>query len=173
MEDSSCTDDTLDLYERLHDEFDNLGVVIQSCMRRSLEDVRRLAKRKASVRLVKGIYIEPRSLAYLDPEIIRSNYTVLLDELLNAGCYVAMATHDERLVWSGLRVVDRLKLEPSRYEFQMLLGVEAPLGGIIRDAGHRVRVAVPFGRDWYRYSMRRLRENPTVAGYVFKAIFKK
>lgn len=173
MEDSSCIDDTLDMYERLHDEFDNVGVVIQSCMRRSLADVRRLIKRRANVRVVKGIYIEPRSLAYLDPEIIRSNYTFLLEELLNAGCYVAIATHDERLVWEGFRIADRLKLEPSRYEFQMLLGVDAPLRRIIREAGHRLRVAVPFGRDWYPYSMRRLRENPTVAGYVFRAIFQK
>lgn len=173
MEDSSCISDTLDLYDRLRDEFDNVGVVIQSCMRRSLEDVRRLAKRKASVRMVKGIYIEPRSLAYLDPEIIRSNYTVLVEELLSAGCYVAMATHDERLVYEGLRIVDRLGLEPSQYEFQMLLGVEAPLRQIIREGGHRLRVAIPFGSNWYPYSVRRLRKNPTVAGYVFKAIFKK
>jgi proline dehydrogenase len=173
MEDSSCISDTLDLYDRLRDEFDNVGVVIQSCMRRSLEDVRRLAKHKASVRMVKGIYIEPRSLAYLDPEIIRSNYNVLVEELLSAGCYVAMATHDERLVWEGLQIVDRLGLEPSQYEFQMLLGVEAPLRRIIRDGGHPLRVAIPFGANWYPYSVRRLRKNPTVAGYVFKAIFQK
>ncbi len=173
MEDSSCISDTLDLYDRLRDEFDNVGVVIQSCMRRSLEDVRRLTKRKANVRMVKGIYIEPRSLAYLDPDIIRSNYTVLVEELLSAGCYLAMATHDERLVWEGLRIVDRLGLGPSHYEFQMLLGVDAPLRRIIRDGGHRLRVAIPFGPNWYPYSVRRLRRNPTIAGYVFKAIFQK
>jgi proline dehydrogenase len=173
MEDSSCVSDTLDMYERLRDEFDNVGVVIQSCMRRSREDVRRLAKWKANVRIVKGIYIEPRSIAYLDGEIIRSNYTLLLETLLDAGCYVGIATHDERLVWEGFRIVDRLGLAPSQYEFQMLLGVDAPLRRIIRNAGHRLRVAIPFGRSWYPYSLRRLRENPTIAGYIFKAMFQR
>lgn len=172
MEDSSCISDTLDIYERLREDFDNTGVVIQAAMRRSWEDVRRLIKLKASVRVVKGIYIEPRSLAYLDPEIIRSNYVKIAGDLLDAGCYVAFATHDERLVWEGYRIVERLGLEPSQYEFQMLLGVDAPLRRIIRDAGHRLRVAVPFGPAWYPYSLRRLRKNPTIAGYVFKAVFQ-
>jgi proline dehydrogenase len=170
MEDSSMTSDTLDMYERLKDEFDNVGVVIQSCLRRSLDDARRLAKIKGNVRVVKGIYIEPRSISYHDKEIIRSSYVRILEELLGAGCYTAIATHDERLVYEGYNVVDRLGLEPSQYEFQMLLGVDAPLRRIILDSGHRLRVAVPFGAKWYPYSLRRLRENPTVAGYVFKAV---
>jgi proline dehydrogenase len=170
MEDSSMTSDTLDMYERLREEFDNVGVVIQSCLRRSLDDARRLAKIKGNVRVVKGIYIEPRSISYHDKEIIRSSYVRILEELLGAGCYTAIATHDERLVYEGYNIVDRLGLEPSRYEFQMLLGVDAPLRRIIRDGGHRLRVAVPFGAKWYPYSLRRLRENPTVAGYVFKAV---
>jgi proline dehydrogenase len=173
MEDSPCVDDTLDLYERLRQDFDNVGVVIQSMLRRSLADVRKLATMKANVRIVKGIYIEPRKLAYTDREIIRKNYVVLVNELLSAGCYVAIATHDEQMVWEGMRVVDQLGLEASQYEFQMLLGVDAPLRRIIRDAGHRLRVAIPFGSKWYPYSMRRLRENPTVAGYVFRAMFKR
>ncbi len=173
MEDSPSVDGTLDLYERLRQDFDNVGVVIQSMMRRSLADVRRLAEMKANVRVVKGIYIEPRKLAYTDREIIRKNYVLLLDELLSAGCYVGIATHDEQLVWEGMRIVDRLSLDSSQYEFQMLLGVNVPLRRIIRDAGHRLRVAIPFGRKWYPYSMRRLRENPTIAGYVFKAMFKR
>ena len=173
MEDSPSVDGTLDLYERLRQDFDNVGVVIQSMMRRSLADVRRLAQMKANVRMVKGIYVEPRALAYTDREIIRNNYVVLLEELLSAGSYVGIATHDERLVWEGMRVAGRLGLEPSQYEFQMLLGVDAPLRRIIRDAGHRLRVAIPFGRNWYPYSLRRLRKNPTIAGYVFKAMFKR
>jgi proline dehydrogenase len=173
MEDSPTVDDTLDLYERLRKDFDNVGVVIQSMLRRSQADARRLAEMKANVRVVKGIYIEPRKLAYTDREIIRKNYVWLVDELLSAGCYVAIATHDEQMVWEGMRIADRLDLETSQYEFQMLLGVDAPLRRIIRDAGHRLRVAIPFGRKWYPYSMRRLRENPTVAGYVFRAMFKR
>ena len=170
MEDSSMTSDTLDLYERLKEEFDNVGVVIQACLRGSLMDARRLAKIKANVRVVKGIYIEPRNISFHDREIIRSSYVRIVEELLGAGCYTAIATHDERLVYEGCNIVDRLGLEPSQYEFQMLLGVDAPLRRIIRDGGHRLRVAVPFGAKWYPYSLRRLRENPTVAGYVFKAV---
>jgi proline dehydrogenase len=173
MEDSSCTSDTIEIYERLADEFDNVGIVIQSCLRRSLDDVRRLIKRKASVRMVKGIYIEPRAISYLDKEIVRSNYVLLMEELLSAGCFVAIATHDERLVWEAFRIVDRLGLDTSQYEFQMLLGVDAPLRGIIRDSGHRLRVAVPFGANWYPYSLRRLRKNPTIAGYIFKQTFQR
>lgn len=172
MEDSSCTDDTLDLFERLRAEFDNVGAVIQARLRRSLQDVRRLKRIRANLRLCKGIYIEPRSIAYTDPEIINRNYVVLLGELLEAGSYVGIATHDEKLVWEAFRLIDRLGLEPSRYEFQMLLGVDAPLRRIIKGSGHRLRVAVPFGRNWYPYSLRRLRKNPAIAGYVLKALFK-
>jgi len=172
MEDSSTTDDTLDIYFRLREEFENVGVVIQACLRRSLSDVRRLARVQANVRLCKGIYIEPRAVAYLDKEIVNRNYTLLLDELLSAGCYVGIATHDEKLVWEAYRLIDRLNLDPSRYEFQMLLGVDAPLRRIIVGAGHRLRVAVPFGPSWYPYSLRRLRKNPAIAGYVLKAMFK-
>jgi proline dehydrogenase len=173
MEDSDCTDDTLDVFFRLHEEFDNVGAVIQAYMRRSLDDARRLAKVKANVRICKGIYIEPRDIAYQDKEVVRSNFGYLLEELAGAGCYVGIATHDERVVWAALRIVDRLGLEASQYEFQMLLGVEAPLRRIIRDAGHRLRVAVPFGPAWYPYSLRRLRKNPAIAGYVVKALLKK
>jgi len=172
MEDSPCIDDTLDMYYRLREEFDNVGVVIQSRMRRSLSDVRELAKVKANVRVCKGIYLEPYSIAYTDPELISRNYVRLTEELLGAGCTVAMATHDERLVWESARLVDQLKTPRERYEFQMLLGVLAPLRRLILDAGHPVRVAVPYGPNWYPYSIRRLRKNPAIAGYVLKSLFK-
>ncbi len=172
MEDSPCIDDTLETYYRLREEFDNTGVVVQARMRRSLEDVRRLGEVKANVRICKGIYIEPREIAYVDPEIIRENYVMLLDELLSAGCYVGIATHDERLVWAAYRIIERLDLEPSEYEFQMLHGVDPQLRRIIRSRGHRLRVAVPYGPSWYPYSIRRLRKNPAIAGYVLKAMLK-
>ena len=172
MEDSPCIDDTLDLYFRLREHFDNVGCVIQARIRRSLSDVRRLARAKANVRLCKGVYIEPREIAYLDRKIIQDNYAMLLDELLSAGCYVGIATHDEQLVWEAYRIIDRLALKPERYEFQMLHGVEPQLRRIVRDAGHRLRVAVPFGPSWYPYSIRRLRKNPAIAGYVLKAMFR-
>jgi proline dehydrogenase len=172
MEDSPCIDDTLDIYYRLREEFENVGVVIQARMRRSLFDVRELAKVKANVRVCKGIYLEPYAIAYTDPELISRNYVRLTEELLGAGCTVAMATHDERLVWEGARLVDALQIPRERYEFQMLLGVLAPLRRLILDAGHPVRVAVPYGPNWYPYSLRRLRKNPAIAGYVLKSLFK-
>jgi proline dehydrogenase len=172
MEDSPCIDDTLDLYFRLREDYENVGCVIQARMRRSLKDVRRLAAVKANVRLCKGVYLEPREIAYTHPRVIQDNYGALLDELLSAGCYVGIATHDEVMIWDACRTIDRLGLEPKQYEFQMLHGVEPALRRIIRDQGHRLRVAVPFGPNWYPYSVRRLRKNPAIAGYVFKAMFK-
>jgi proline dehydrogenase len=173
MEDSPCIDDTLELYYRLREDFDNVGVVIQARMRRSLADVRKLAAAKANVRLCKGVYLEPREIAYTEFRLIQENYKMLLEELLSAGCYVGIATHDELLIWDACRLIDRLGLKPNRYEFQMLHGVEPGLRRIVRSQGHRLRVAVPFGPNWYPYSIRRLRKNPAIAGYVLKAIFKK
>ncbi|HYM81979.1 MAG TPA: proline dehydrogenase family protein [Candidatus Limnocylindria bacterium] len=173
MEDSSCTDDTLALYQRLSEEFDNVGTVIQAYLRRTLADARSLARTRANLRLCKGIYVEPRAIAYVDRTIVQRNFKRILEELLGSGGYVAIATHDELLVWEAFQVIERLKLDPTRYEFQMLLGVEAPLRRIIRDAGHRLRVAVPFGPEWYPYSIRRLRRNPAIAGHVLRALLKK
>jgi proline dehydrogenase len=172
MEDSPCIDDTLDLYHRLRPEFDNLGVVIQARMRRSLSDVRELAKVKADVRVCKGIYLEPHSIAYTDPELVSRNFALLVEELLGAGSRVAIATHDERLVFEATRTIERLKLPKDRYEFQMLLGVMTPLRALVHAAGHPLRVAVPYGPNWYPYSLRRLRKNPAIAGYVLKSLFK-
>jgi proline dehydrogenase len=173
MEDSPCIDDTLEIYYRLREDFDNVGVVIQSRMRRSLADVRKLVAVKANVRLCKGVYLEPRDVAYTEFRIIQQNFTMLLEELLTGGCYVGIATHDELLVWEAYRLIDRLGLKPHQYEFQMLHGVEPGLRRIIRSQGHRLRVAVPFGPNWYPYSIRRLRKNPAIAGYVLKALFKR
>lgn len=172
MEDSACIDDTLDMYYQLRPDFDNVGVVIQARMRRSMADARELAKAKANVRVCKGIYIEPYSVAFTDPELISRNYARLLEELLGAGCNVAIATHDERLVFEATGTIERLGIPRERYEFQMLLGVLAPLRAVIHAAGHRVRVAVPYGPNWYPYSLRRLRKNPAIAGYVMKSLFK-
>jgi proline dehydrogenase len=172
MEDSPCIDDTLDMYYRLRPEFDNVGVVIQARMRRSLADVRELAKVKADVRVCKGIYLEPHAIAFTDPELIRRNYALLVEELLGAGSRVAIATHDERLVFEASRTVERLGISQERYEFQMLLGVMTPLRAVVRAAGHPVRVAVPYGPNWYPYSLRRLRKNPAIAGHVLKSFFK-
>lgn len=171
MEDSPCIDGTLRAYDAVRGEFDNVGVVIQSRMRRSIDDVRALAQVKANVRVCKGIYLEPPDISYTDPEIIRRNFVVLVEELLAAGSYVGIATHDERLVFESERLIDRLNVPRSGYEFQMLLGVLPELRKRIAERGHRLRVAVPYGSHWYAYSVRRLRKNPAVAGYVLKALF--
>jgi proline dehydrogenase len=172
MEDSSTTSDTLEIYRRLHEEFaDRVGPVIQAYLRRSLPDVRELVRMQANVRLCKGIYVEPREIAYQNREVIRRNYVMLLERLLGEGCFTGIATHDEELVFHAMTLIDRLGLDRGRYEFQMLLGVDERLRRLIRDAGHRLRVYVPFGPHWYQYSIRRLRENPQIAGYVFKNLF--
>ena len=173
MEDSSCTDDTLEIYKRAREKFENVGVVIQACMKRSNEDIDSLKAMKANVRICKGIYIEPPEIAYHDREIVCQNYSALLKDLLGAGCYVGIATHDKWLVEDAFQTIEELALDHSQYEFQMLYGVDPQLRQMIRDAGHRMRVAVPFGPSWYPYSIRRLRKNPTVARYVLQALFKK
>jgi proline dehydrogenase len=170
MEDSPYTATTLELVLEMHARHENTGAVIQSYMRRSLKDVVRLAGAGVSVRLCKGIYDEPREIAYKDFDVVRQNYVLLLEELLRGGSYVGIATHDEYLVWHGLRMIHQMGLSRARYEFQMLLGVDEELRRILVDAGHKVRVYVPFGKDWYEYSTRRLKENPKIASYVARDV---
>jgi proline dehydrogenase len=174
MEDSSCTTDTLRIYETLRAEFpERVGVVLQSRLRRTLDDVDRLTREPANIRLCKGIYVEPRPIAYTDPELIRRNFVTALEGMFRRRAYVGIATHDERLVWEALRLIREHGLQSHEYEFQMLLGVDEQLRKILIDAGHRLRVYVPFGEQWYPYSVRRLRENPQIAGHAFRAIFKR
>jgi proline dehydrogenase len=170
MEDSSTTDDTLRLYRELREDgHENLGVVLQSRLRRTLDDVRALADLRPSVRLCKGIYLEPATIAFTDYEAVRANFVRCLDALLEAGCYVGVATHDEWLIGESLAQVARRGLEPLDYELQMLLGVREERRDELVAQGHRLRVYVPFGEHWYGYSMRRLQENPAMAGTIAKA----
>ena len=173
MEDHRTTSDTIDMYLKLKKEFgsQHVGTVIQAYLRRTSDDINRLIKEKANLRLCKGIYVEPRKIAYKDMVIINENYKFNLEKLLKSRCYVGIATHDEKLVWHALKVIEEEGLKPEEYEFQMLLGVDEQLRQIILDAGHRMRVYVPYGQEWYAYSTRRLKENPKMAGYVFKRIF--
>lgn len=171
MEDSACTDATLRVYRVLRDEFPGrVGIVLQSRLRRTQDDVEALASETANFRICKGIYLEPRTVAYTDPELIRSSFTAALDQMFERGAYVGIATHDERLTWEALRLIRKYRLPPDRYEFQMLLGVDEELRRILIRDGHRMRVYVPFGEQWYAYSVRRLRENPQIAGYALKAL---
>ncbi|MDX1644434.1 MAG: proline dehydrogenase family protein [Thermoanaerobaculia bacterium] len=171
MEDRSCTDPTLEIYHRLQPEFGNLGVVFQSYMRRTLADIDGLPERDANVRLCKGIYIEPRHTAWKGFDTVRLNFVQALEKMLRSGIYVGIATHDEYLVCAAVALLDRYEVSRDDYEFQMLLGVDEELRDILIDGGHRLRVYVPYGEDWYQYSVRRLRENPEVAGHVARAFF--
>ena len=173
MEDSPTTDDTFDIFFRLNAEFENVGCVVQACLRRTANDVQKLTAAKANVRICKGIYIEPSEISYLDPEAIRKNYAGLLEELLKASCYVGIATHDKWLVDEAIRIIGTLKLDVSQYEFQMLHGVDPKLRQPIVETSHRLRVAVPFGPMWYPYSVRRLRKNPRIARYVLQALLTR
>jgi proline dehydrogenase len=163
MEDSSTTDRTLELHRDLRASgHANVGVVLQAYLRRTMGDVPGLE----NVRLCKGIYVEPIEVAYREYDAVRANYVRALEALVAQGTYVGIATHDEYLIGEALRIVGAAGLTPDRYEFQMLLGVRARRGDELVAAGHRLRVYVPYGRHWYEYSLRRLQENPKIAGYV-------
>jgi proline dehydrogenase len=167
MEDSSCTDDTLGIYRDLRAEgHDNVGIVLQAALRRTLDDIHVLTDVALNVRLCKGIYVEPPEVAYQEFDEVRESFVRSLDALLDAGAYVGIATHDDWLVAESLRLLERHARGRDDYEFQMLLGVREQLGDrLVRD-GHRLRIYVPFGRHWYAYSLRRLQENPKIAGYI-------
>lgn len=171
MEDHTTTDNTIAMYLKLKKEYNkHVGTVIQSYLRRTDKDVDNLIKEQANLRLCKGIYVEPEEIAFKKmPEINRS-YNRNLDKLLEAGCYLGIATHDEQLVNHALETIERLKLNKNKYEFQMLLGVTIKLRDQIVKQGHRLRVYVPYGKDWYQYSTRRLKENPRMAGMIVQKI---
>ena len=170
MEDSSTTDATLGLYRELRETgHDNLGIVLQAYLRRTLEDVRALSDLRPSVRLCKGIYVEPAAVAFTDYEAVRANFLRCLEELLAADAYVGVATHDEWLIGESLRRIAGRGLAADAYELQMLLGVREERADELVAQGHRLRVYVPFGEQWYAYSLRRLQENPAMAGTIARA----
>jgi proline dehydrogenase len=167
MEDSSTTDETLRLYRELRESgYDNVGVVLQAMLRRTAEDIEALADLTPNVRLCKGIYIEPPEIAFQDDDEVRESFVDALEALLELGSYVGIATHDEWLIDESIDLVTDAGLGVDGYEFQMLLGVLPSLGDELISEGHRLRIYVPFGRQWYAYSLRRLQENPKIAGYI-------
>ena len=175
MEDSSATDITLDLYRRLRVRHENVGTVIQSCMRRSAADVGQLLQTGPThIRLCKGIYLEPESIAFTRADDIRQSYRELLRQLLDGGAVrVGIATHDPQLVEFAEQLIARHKIDPARYEFQMLLGVAENMRASLVARGHPLRVYVPFGQRWLPYSVRRLRENPQIAGHIVRNLFTR
>lgn len=172
MEDSPYTDLTLDMYRRFRaEERANTGVVVQAYLHRTLDDIAKLAALQPRIRVCKGIYIEPEAIAYQDRQKVRENYAACVRASLEAGCHTGIATHDEWCIDASETILAELKTDKEQYEFQMLLGVREPLRDQVVAKGHPMRVYVPFGPDWYGYSSRRLRENPAIAGHVFRAMF--
>ncbi len=171
MEDSPYTDSTFKLLNRLKEYYDNTGVVVQAYLKRTYDDVITLNKTGTNYRLCKGIYIEPNSIAFKGKQEIRNNYLKILEAILKAGNYVGIATHDEYLIKAAKKMVKNLNIPKDKFEFQMLLGVREDLRNKINSEGYKIRIYVPFGKDWYAYSVRRLKENPQIAGYIFRSLF--
>jgi proline dehydrogenase len=171
MEDSPYTDSTFKLLKRLKENYDNTGVVVQAYLKRTYDDVIMLNKIGTNYRLCKGIYIEPRSIAFKSKQEIRDNYLKILEAILKAGNYVGIATHDEYLIKAAKKMIKDLNIPKDKFEFQMLLGVREDLRNKINSEGYKIRIYVPFGKDWYAYSVRRLKENPQIAGYIFRSLF--
>lgn len=173
MEDSSCVSDTISIFKTAHAAYPKTGIVVQAYLFRTEEDVRDLCRTGTNFRLCKGIYKESPAIAYQKRDEIQRNYLKLLRIMFENRCYVGIATHDTLLVDGALQMIRELGVRSEDYEFQMLLGVCPELRHkLVRD-GHKVRLYVPFGDNWYGYSTRRFKENPEIAGYVFKALFKR
>jgi len=172
MENSPYTDNTLKMYKLFRDNgYSNIGFVIQAYMKRSENDVKSLLDYKPNIRLCKGIYNESPDIAFKDYNEIRKNYIKLLELMLDNNLYVGIATHDEFLINYAIKQIKDRSLKREEYEFQMLLGVRENRRDELLKEGHNLRVYVPFGVDWYGYSIRRLKENPQMAGHIFKSIF--
>ena len=174
MEGSDYAGPTLDMFEELHVTFGNVtGVVIQSYLRRSANDIEGLIARGARVRLVKGAYEEPPELAFQDMRDVRSSYVDLMKRLLDDGTYPGIATHDERLIEQAIRYTEKRNIPTERFEFQMLYGVRRDLQKKLRSQGFNVRVYIPFGCNWYPYMMRRLAERSTNVAFMVGSVLKE
>jgi len=179
MEDSPCTDLEIEMFRKLKEEFPkNVGLVFQSYMRRTLNDIKSLndlnsTQTPLNFRLCKGIYVEPVEIAYKKYEEVNEHFLKDLEYMLEQKMYPAIATHDIPLVEGAYALLEKYKPANDGYEFQMLYGVTPSLRKSIMDKGHRMRVYVPFGKQWFGYSTRRLKENPKMASLLIKAIFIK
>tara|TARA_Y200000002_G_scaffold365526_1_gene355565 strand:- start:1435 stop:2349 length:915 start_codon:yes stop_codon:yes gene_type:complete len=172
MENAPYTSETIKLYKEMFNHYDQIGIVIQAYLHRSIDDIKALSNDKFNVRICKGIYVEDPSLVLNDYNDIRENYISLVKESLNNGSYVGIATHDEFLIDSLYSWILEKNISKDRYEFQVLHGV--PMQKKLKklmDDGNTVRVYLPYGDNWYDYSVRRLKENPKMAGYIIKNLF--
>jgi proline dehydrogenase len=177
MEDSPCTDLEIELFRRLKKEFPaNVGLVFQAYMKRTLQDLKDLRDLHTkevplNFRLCKGIYVEPEAIAFKKYSEINDHYLEDLEYMFSQGMYPGIATHDKPLVDGAVRLIEKYNVPKSMYEFQMLYGVTPELRQSIVNQGHTMRVYVPFGKDWFGYSTRRLKENPKMAMHIIKALF--
>ena len=174
MESSHYTDKTFEIYKRCKTITKNVGVVLQSYLFRSLDDINNLADSNFNTRICKGIYKEDKSIAYQSKEEIRKNFLLMAKTVANKGGFSGFATHDQYLIDRLLDWIEKDKISKHLFEFQVLYGV--PMGGRLEELvskGYSVRIYVPFGPDWFEYSIRRLKENPNIASYVLKNLFKR
>jgi proline dehydrogenase len=177
MEDSQCVDLEIELFRKLKKEFPkNVGLVFQAYLRRTLDDIKDLLDIHSNgspinYRLCKGIYVEPEKIAFKKYEEINQHFLEDLEFMFENGIYAGIATHDVPLVEGAYKLIEEYKIPKDKYEFQMLYGVTPGLRKSIIEKGHRLRVYVPFGKDWFAYSTRRLKENPKMANDIIKALF--
>ncbi|MBT3385248.1 MAG: proline dehydrogenase [Prolixibacteraceae bacterium] len=177
MEDSQCVDMELEMFEKLRHDFPkNVGLVLQSYLRRTHSDLKKLSDLNSEInpinfRLCKGIYIEPQNIAFTDYDEVRAHFLEDLEFMFKNKMYVGIATHDKFLIENSYRLIEKYEVPKNRYEFQMLYGVTPELRQSIIDKGHLMRVYVPFGNHWFNYSTRRLKENPKMANHIIKALF--
>jgi len=172
MESSDNTDDTFEIYKSLKNKYSGVGVVLQAYLKRSINDIENLASPKFNARICKGIYKEDSEIAYKEQDMINNNFLEMAKLMLQKNSYACFATHDQQLIDSLVELVEKMKIETTKFEFQVLYGV--PMNGKLEkliSKGYKVRIYVPFGPDWYEYSLRRLKENPNIAGYVIKNLF--
>lgn len=179
MEDSQCVDRELRLYRRLKAEFpNNVGLVLQAYLRRTPADVEKMMdmhmdNSPLNFRLCKGIYIEPKEIAWKGYDEVRNQFLLLLEYMLKHRIYVGIATHDKFLIEGAYKLIEKYNTPKEEVEFQMLYGVTPELRSSIVENGHRMRVYVPFGKEWFGYSTRRLKENPQMATMIIKALFRR
>ena len=173
MEDSSFTNLTINAFNHRYKIKNNIGIVIQAYLKRSHNDIIKL-KEKTNIRLCKGIYNESKQVAIKNPIEINKNYIALLKTAIKQGLFVGIATHDPKLIDDIIEYIEDKNINNTQFEFQFLYGV--PLGNMlhkIKNKNFNIRIYTPFGKNWYEYSIRRLKENPNISGYIIKNIFKK
>ena len=164
MEDVDCNEPTIEMYQILRKEFPgHVGTALQSYMRNAMDHLEILKDAPLNLRLVKGIFIVNRQQAWKNPDLVTRNYVALLDRMFELGAYVGIATHDETLYFEAQRLIRKYGLKRDQYEFQMLLGIDPELRDLIVSEGHRLRIYIPYGKEWLGYSRRRLLENPNIA----------